>query len=136
MVQPDRDLVFAGIFDWAFQNNFMPIDFCPKLVFESINNVLRGDRPERLPRFTGFQREDQSRLADSTRQFFRFVQLAHFALGALLLESIEFSQSAWRNLVCLSSVKMSSVKGILISVKFAQNFSSLRGFAGVEYRIQ
>src|SRR6266436_9094807 len=103
MVQPDRDLVLAGIFDWTIQNNLMPVNFCPELVFESINDVLCSNRSECLARFTGFQREHQLRLADSTRQFFCLVQLARFALGALLLESIELAQSAWRNLVCFSA---------------------------------
>src|SRR6267378_2338148 len=81
----------------------MPINFPPERGVEPMNDFLRSNRPECLARFAGFQREDQSRLADSTRQFFGLVQFARFALGALLLESIELSQSASRNLVCLSA---------------------------------
>src|SRR5439155_9406861 len=94
MVQPDRDFVLTGILDWAFQNDFMPINFRPKLVLEPINDVLGSNRPERLARFARFQREHESCFADSPRQFFRFVQLTGFALGALLLESMELAQSA------------------------------------------
>src|SRR4029077_1185882 len=92
MVQPDRHFVLTCVFDRALQNNFMPINFYPKLVLEPINDILRSNRPECLTRFTGFQRAHQSRLSNSTRQFFGLVQFARFALGALLLESIEFSQ--------------------------------------------
>src|SRR5207247_10433492 len=81
----------------------MPINFRPKFVLEPINDVLCRNRPKRLARFTRFQREDESCFADSPRQFFRFVQLTRFALGALLLESIELAQSARCDLVCLSA---------------------------------
>src|SRR5438094_4677928 len=84
MVQPDLDLVLTVILDRAFQNDFMPINFRPKFVLEPINDVLCSNRPERLACFTRFQREDESCFADSPRQFFRFVQLTRFALGALL----------------------------------------------------
>src|SRR5436190_993836 len=57
MVQPDRDLVITGIFDWALQDNFVSINFRPKLVFETSDDVLCGNRPERLTSFTRFQRE-------------------------------------------------------------------------------
>jgi hypothetical protein len=64
---------------------------------------LGSNRPERLARFTRFQCEDESCFADSARQFFRFVQLTRFALGALLLESIELTQRARGDLVCLAA---------------------------------
>ena len=54
MMQFDRDLVLAGIFDRPLQNDFMSIDFYSKLVLEPINDVLRSNRPERLSCFAGF----------------------------------------------------------------------------------
>jgi hypothetical protein len=73
MMQPDRHFVFTGVFDRAFQNDLVPINFRAEFVFDAVHDVLRRDRSKRFARFAGLQREDKPRLTDSTRQFFCLV---------------------------------------------------------------
>src|SRR5262245_12500765 len=41
MMQLNGDLVLAGVFDRAFQNNFVPINLCADFVFQAVHDVLR-----------------------------------------------------------------------------------------------
>jgi hypothetical protein len=43
VVQLDRDLMFAGIFDRTLENNFVPIDLRADFVLEAVHDVLRCD---------------------------------------------------------------------------------------------
>src|SRR5438552_4004335 len=43
VMQSDRDLVLAGIFDGALEDNFVPVNLGAELVFEPVHDVLRGD---------------------------------------------------------------------------------------------
>lgn len=42
VMQLNGDLVLARIFDWALQNDLVPINLRTELVFEPIHDVLRG----------------------------------------------------------------------------------------------
>src|SRR5207237_7194867 len=42
VMQLNRDLVLARIFDWALQNDLVPINLRTELVFETVYDVLRG----------------------------------------------------------------------------------------------
>src|SRR5262249_5347223 len=98
--QFDRDLVLTVVLNRPLQNDLMSIDFGAEFVSDPVHNVLRSDGSKRFSGLTSLQAEYEPRFADSTRQVFRLIQLARFALGSLLLESIEFAQCAWRDLVC------------------------------------
>src|SRR6266511_4710174 len=100
VMQLDRDLMLAGVFNWAFQNNFVSINFRAELIFDAVHNILRGDWPKCLSCLAGLQCEDEPRLTDSAREFFCLVQLAGFALGALLLQSVDLTQRTWSDFVC------------------------------------
>ena len=102
VIQFDRYLVFAGVFDWALKENFMPVNFGAEFVFDTVHNILRGNGSKRLPGLAGLEREDEPSLTDSARQFFCLVQFAGFALGALLLQRIDLTQGARSDFMCLS----------------------------------
>src|SRR5438552_12262757 len=38
VMQPDRDLLFAGIFDGALENNFVPVNLRAEFVFEAVHD--------------------------------------------------------------------------------------------------
>ena len=40
VMQLDGDLVLAGVFDRALQNNFVSIDLCADFVFQPVHDVL------------------------------------------------------------------------------------------------
>ena len=96
-MQLDRYLVFPGIFDRTFENNFVSINLCADLVLEPVHDILRGNGAKRLASFTRFQREGNSRFANSTGEFFGLVQFACFAFGAFRFKRVELPQARWRN---------------------------------------
>src|SRR5213592_308581 len=86
VMQLDRDLVFAGIFDRTFKNNLMPVNLRTEFVFDAVHNILRGNRSKGLASLAGLQRKDEPCLTNSAPQFFRLVQFSGFALSALFLQ--------------------------------------------------
>src|SRR6266702_1047661 len=92
VVQLDRNLVVAGIFDWTFQNNFMPINLCADFIFQSVHDILSCDRSKCFARLAGLQCENKPCFADAARQLLSLIQLPRLALSALLLERIKLAQ--------------------------------------------
>jgi len=97
VMQLDRHLVLACIFNGAIENNFVPINLCAQLVLEPVYDVLCGNGAKRPASFARFQREDNSRFANSTGEFFGLVQFACFTFGAFRFEGIELPEACWRN---------------------------------------
>ena len=64
MMQFDRHLVFAGVFDRPFERDFVPIDLKSELMLHPVRDVLRRYRAKRFARFARRERERQSRFAD------------------------------------------------------------------------
>src|SRR5215468_7678145 len=76
VVQLDRNLVVAGIFDWTFQNNLVPINLCADFISQSVHDILSCDRSKCLARLACLQRENKTCFADAACQFLSLIQLA------------------------------------------------------------
>lgn len=94
MMQLNCHLMLARILDWAFQNNFVAINFLPDLVLEPIHNILRGDRSESLASFAGRKRKSHSQLSDPADQLFGLVEFARLAFCALFFKLSSFRKLA------------------------------------------
>src|SRR5215471_7391402 len=99
VMQLDRDLVLAGIFDRALQNNFVPVDLRPDFVYQPVHDVLCRYGSKCLAALTRLESKDETRFANATRQFFSLAQFARFAFSALLLKRIKLAQSRWCHFV-------------------------------------
>src|SRR5205814_2471460 len=73
-----------------------------EFVLDPTHNILRCNGSKCLAGFARLKRKDEPRLSDSACQFFCFVQLTGFALGALLLQRIDLTQCARSDFMCFS----------------------------------